>query len=174
MEPPAKGDSERFSRVWEADAPRVLLYARRHVGFDDAQDVVADTFTAAWRRWDDVPDPALPWLIGTARNCIKNIRRAGRRRDALTDRINLLEAVAADDPVESATRRHEALMQLAALSEQQREALLLISWDGLSIDQAATVLGLRPGTFRVRLHRAREALQSTTESLTTRTAQEIS
>lgn len=173
MESSALRDSERFTRVWEADAPRLLLYARRHVGIDDAHDVVAETFTVAWRRWNSVPDPALPWLIGTARNCIKNVRRSGRRRDALINRIDLLEAVAAQDPAESAAHRHEALAQLASLSEQHREALLLVSWDGLSSDQAAAALGVRPGTFRVRLHRAREALQSTTAPITTRTAQEM-
>ena len=155
---PVADDRERFSQVWREDAPRLLLYARRHVGPDIAPDVVAETFMVAWRRWGDVPDPALPWLIGTARNCIKNERRSVRRRDALADRVGLLEAVIADDAGESFVRRHEALTRLATLSEQHREALLLVSWDGLSVEEAATASGVRPGTFRVRLHRARRAL----------------
>jgi predicted RNA polymerase sigma factor len=47
--------------------PRVLRYAQRHVGFDGAHGVAAGVFTVAWRRWPDVPETTLPWLIGVAR-----------------------------------------------------------------------------------------------------------
>lgn len=57
-----------------------------------------------------------------------------------------------------ATERMAALEALAALPEQQREVLLLVAWDGLTPDEAASALGIRPGTFRVRAHRARAAL----------------
>ena len=59
--------SERLAAMWRADAPRVLSYARRHVGIDDAPDVVSETFVVAWRRLGQVPEPALPWLIGGVR-----------------------------------------------------------------------------------------------------------
>lgn len=170
----SRENRDRFTRAWHEDAPRLLLYARRHVGSDDAPDVVAETFTIAWRRWSDVPDPALPWLIATARNCIRNLHRGSRRRDALVDRFTLLEAVATYDPGESMTRRHDALARLASLSEQHREALLLVSWDGLTIEQAAAASGTRPGTFRVRLHRARQALETRGPSPAARSIEEMS
>ena len=44
---------------------------------------------------------------------------------------------------------------LAALGERDREALLLVAWDGLEPAAAAEALGVRSGTFAVRLHRAR-------------------
>jgi RNA polymerase sigma-70 factor (ECF subfamily) len=47
---------------------------------------------------------------------------------------------------------------LARLSESDRELLLLIAWDGLSPAEAATVLGVKPATARVRLLRARRRL----------------
>jgi RNA polymerase sigma factor (sigma-70 family) len=147
-----------FEGVWLTCAPRVLLYARRQVGLDDAPDVVSETFAVAWRRWDQVPKPPLPWLIGTARNISKSTRRDFVRHDALVDTLARLEAVAAPDPAEVAGERAEALRRLAGLSERNREALLMISWDGLTPDQAAIAAGLRPGSFRVRLHRARQAL----------------
>ncbi|MFZ1925057.1 MAG: RNA polymerase sigma factor [Solirubrobacteraceae bacterium] len=47
---------------------------------------------------------------------------------------------------------------LACLNDAERELLLLIAWDGLSPAEAATVLGIKPATARVRLLRARRRL----------------
>ena len=142
--------------MWQADAPRVLSYARRHVGIDDAPDVVSETFAVAWRRLGQVPEPALPWLIGTAGRIIGNTRRSQWRRIALTQRLDLLNAVAS--PAEDNTARHEALQRLAGLPQHYREALLLVSWDGLDSAEAAAATGLSAAAFRKRLQRARTAL----------------
>jgi RNA polymerase sigma-70 factor (ECF subfamily) len=156
----APEDVAEFTRSWERDAPRVAAYARRHVPAADVHDVVAETFLQAWRRWDAVPEPPIAWLLGTARKVMGNQHRAARRRAALQDRVTLLDtaARAADDAGVLAAERLEALEALAALSEDLREAVLLTSWDGLTADEAAAMLGIRPGTLRVRLHRARAAL----------------
>ena len=148
--------SERLASMWQADAPRVLSYARRHVGLNDAPDVVSETFVVAWRRLAQVPEPALPWLIGTARRIIDNTRRSDRRRMALTQRVELFSALAA--PGEDNSARHEALQRLAGLPEHYREALLLIAWDGLDSSQAAAATGLSADAFRKRLQRARTVL----------------
>jgi RNA polymerase sigma factor (sigma-70 family) len=155
-----------FARAWERDGPRLAAYARRHVPTDDVQDVVAETFLQAWRRWDDVPVPPIGWLIGTARKVIGNYRRSGRRRAALHDRLVLLDSAAtsATDAGMLATERQAALQALAALPDQQREAVLLIAWDGLTTDEAAAALGISAGAFRVRAHRARKALCLTNSS----------
>jgi RNA polymerase sigma-70 factor (ECF subfamily) len=152
-------DVSEFTAVWHRDGPRVAAYARRHVAAGEVPDVVAETFLQAWRRWADVPQPPLPWLIGTARKIVGNQRRGATRRRALQQRLVLLEGAArsADDAGLLATERVAAAEALAALPEEQREALLLVAWDGLTPDQAAAVLGVRPGTFRVRTHRARAA-----------------
>ncbi len=123
---------------------------------------MAETFAVAWRRWDLVPDPPLPWLIGTARNLLSEDRRSLARGRRLHERLGLLEAVAqdAEDVAETAFSRDRALRALAKLTEDQREALLLVAWDGLSISEAAEVLDLRPGAFRARLHRGRAALEA--------------
>lgn len=156
----SSSDEAEFARAWDRDGPRVAAYARRQVPPDDVQDVVAETFLQAWRRWDDVPQPPVAWLIGTARKVIGNSRRARRRRTALHDRLTLLDSAArrSEDAAVLATDRMAALNALAALPELQREALLLLAWDGLTPDEAASVLGIKPGTFRVRAHRARAAL----------------
>ncbi|MEJ7743423.1 MAG: sigma-70 family RNA polymerase sigma factor [Nocardioidaceae bacterium] len=148
--------SERLAAMWRADAPRVLSYARRHVGIDDAPDVVSETFAVAWRRLGQVPDPALPWLIGTARRIIGNTRRSHRRRMALNQRLELLSFLAS--PAEDGSARHDALQRLAGLPEHYREALLLVAWDGLDSEEAADATGVSAAAFRKRLQRARTAL----------------
>lgn len=160
MSTPEDAHEAAFSEAWRRDGPRVAAYVRRHVTSDDVQDVVAETFLQAWRRWDDVPDPPIGWLIATARKVVGNSRRSTRRRTALRDRLGLLEQAARPeaDAGMLATDRMAALQALAALPDHHREALLLVAWDGLSPDAAADVLGVRPGTFRVRAHRARAAL----------------
>ncbi len=157
-------ETAEFTCSWERDGPRVAAYARRHVAAADVQDVVSETFLHAWRRWDAVPRPPIGWLIGTARKVIGNQRRAAGRRAALRDRLVLLDAAAgpAADAGMLATERMAALAALAALPDEQREALLLTTWDGLSPDEAATLLGIRSGTLRVRAHRARKALDRST------------
>jgi len=148
-----------FTQSWHRDGPRVAAYVRRHVRAADVPDVVSETFLQAWRRWSDVPEPPLPWLIGTARKVLGNQRRGDQRRSALHQRlIRLADAArSAEDAGLLATDRVAALTTLAELPEDQREALLLVAWDGLTPDEAAAVMGVRPGTFRVKTHRARKA-----------------
>jgi RNA polymerase sigma-70 factor (ECF subfamily) len=151
---------ERFTELWNEQAPHVLAFARRHVGSEAASDVVAETFLVAWRRWDDVTEPPIAWLLVAARKVIQNRARTSRRQHALEARVALLDGVAAyaADHADMAMTRREALERLARLGEKHREALLLVSWDGLTNDQAAAVLGIKPTTFRRRLSRARASL----------------
>ena len=123
---------------------------------------MAETFTVAWRRWDDLPDPPLPWLLGTARNLLSEDRRSLARGQRLADRLALLAGTTrvTEDVADTAFARERALQALASLTEDQREALLLVAWDGLSISEAAEVLELRLGAFRARLHRGRAALEA--------------
>jgi RNA polymerase sigma-70 factor (ECF subfamily) len=156
------GDAVRFTALWEEHADRVLAYARRHVPPEDAQEVVAETFLVAWRRLADVPGTALPWLLVVARNTISNHRRSGYRR-ALTDgAMARLDAAAASTVAAEVTAaaRATALTHLAALTPTEREAVLLVAWDGLTPSQAAQVAGCSAASFHVRLFRARRRLQA--------------
>jgi RNA polymerase sigma factor (sigma-70 family) len=158
-------DTADFTACWQRDVPRVLAYATRHVGHETAPEIVAETFLQAWRRWEEIPEQPLPWLLSTARKTIANQRRSTRRRVALQDRIATLERIArVPDVGEMVEARAEALTALAGLPNTEREALLLVVWDGLTADQAATALGIRPGALRVRLHRARRRLSAGLEA----------
>ena len=155
-------DPERlFSALWAAHAHRILAYAHRHVGPDLADEVVAETFLVAWRRLADVPGEALPWLLVVARNTVANQRRSGFRRRAVSQELaRVVHLVETHPSAEtSALERQAVLRALATLSPREREALLLVSWDGLSPDAAAVVAGCSQSAFAMRLSRARTRLR---------------
>jgi RNA polymerase sigma-70 factor (ECF subfamily) len=152
----------QFEGIFSACYSRVLGYAIRRT--DDrtaAEDAVSETFLVAWRRLDDVPEDALPWLLGVARKVLANQRRAAGRR-APDGPLIPLDAVA--DPAPGAAvadlvaDRQAFAAAFAALSPADREVLTLVSWDGLAPREAATVLDCTPATFYLRLHRARKRL----------------
>lgn len=150
----------RFASLWDEHAARVQAYAARHVGVEGAQDVVAEAFLVAWRRLADVPDPALPWLLVVARNTIANGRRSSSRRRALEAELTRVAHLVDrdDDPHVPVGERESLLAALAQLTGREREALLLVGWDGLGPVDAARVAGCSPATFRMRLSRARRKL----------------
>jgi RNA polymerase sigma-70 factor (ECF subfamily) len=157
-QPPVRDREAVFRRLWEANASRVYAYARRRVDADAASDIVADSFLVAWRRLEDVPEEALPWLLGVARRVIANRTRGERRRARLIAKLEQVtdrEAALGGSDLEGATDLGAALQRL---KPADREVLLLVAWDELDHDQAAAVLGCRPQTFAVRLHRARRRL----------------
>lgn len=146
--------------MYAATADRLMACCLRHAGPQGAEDAVAETYAVAWRRRHQLPDDALPWLIVTARNCIHSQRRSARRQSQLSDRIAGLSQLAASPADVGVQRRDEILTALDWLPEDDREALLLIAWDGLSVRDAAQVLGTTPGALRVRIHRARARLRA--------------
>jgi RNA polymerase sigma-70 factor, ECF subfamily len=150
----------RWERLWERHADSVLAYARRRIDAEDAPDVVAETFLAAWRRIDEVPQDAVPWLYGVARNVIENSRRATRRRDALRTRLASVRAAGpGGDPAPEVDARTDMVAALQRLPPAEREALTLVAWEDLDIRRGAAALGCSPGTFAVRVHRGRRRLK---------------
>ena len=139
----------------------MFAYACRQVGSTAAQDVVSEVFLVAWRRIDEVPADALPWLLVVARNTIANRRRGMARQHRLADELANLErsSTASAGADEIAIERRGMLAALADLSRTEREAVLLTGWDGLSVVQAAEVAGCTRRAFELRLHRARNRLR---------------
>jgi RNA polymerase sigma factor (sigma-70 family) len=164
--PPSGGDL--FERVYRESGTAVLGYAlRRSASREDALDVVAETFATAWRRRADMPpDPAdaRPWLFGIARNCLANALRGNHRAGRLGERLaGAFRPDAVPDPAtlhEQSADARRVREALQILSEEDRELLTLIAWEGLTPAQVAAALGLSAGTARVRLHRARGRLRA--------------
>jgi RNA polymerase sigma-70 factor, ECF subfamily len=148
---------EQFERVYQDCYEAVCRYTARRVAAEAVQDVVSDTFLAAWRRHGELNGEPLPWLLGIARRTAANHRRSGMRRVALRERLggeptaNAHAGLNDRDPLVASA--------LATLAERDREALMLVAWDGLEHRVAATVMGCSTGAFTVRVHRARRKLE---------------
>ena len=154
----AADERARFAVMFDEHSPRVFAYARRQCDATTAQDVVADTFLVAWRRRSELPASVLPWLLVVARNTIANRRRGEMRHARTTDTVARLESVAGPGADQDILERETMFAALADLSDLEREALLLIAWDGLANRDAARVAGCSVRAFEVRLSRARARL----------------
>ena len=145
--------------MFHSNADAVLAYALRRSDPDTGQEVVAETFAVAWRRLGDVPDPALPWLLGVARRVLANSRRSSFRQQAVALRLVEEPTGGADDPTGEIDARLTVRAALELLPNAQREAMELVAWEGLSREEAAEVLGCSRGVLAVRVHRARRRLR---------------
>ena len=158
---------DRDDRWFEALFTRfhgpVRAYASRRAP-DDADDIVADVFAVAWRKRDDVPDNALPWLYAVAAREMLHTFRAHDRRDRLSARLQATTLLVHIDPAEQIVGRLDAqapvIRALALLSEPDAEVLRLWAWEHLEPAEIATALGISSVASRVRLHRARRRLES--------------
>jgi len=152
---------DRFRLLYQGNVERVARYVARRTAAPDVQDVVADTFLVAWRRLDELPRDPIPWLLVTARKVLANRGRSSQRRRALEGKL----ASATPWPLQLASPSdlpeidQRLLAAIAELPGAEREAFMLVAWDGLDATRASQVAGCSAATFRVRLHRARRRLK---------------
>jgi RNA polymerase sigma factor (sigma-70 family) len=146
-----------FERMFRAHHAAVHRYLVRRVEEPAVADLVAETFLIAWRRQDEIAGDPLPWLLGVARRVCANHLRARQRRAALGERL-AAQPQWPETEIAPACEDRGLREALAGLSDRDREALLLVAWDGLGNREAARVMGCSAATFAVRLHRARARL----------------
>jgi RNA polymerase sigma-70 factor (ECF subfamily) len=177
-EPPVRSigtDPDAFTEFYRAHVDEVTRFVTRRVADPQlAADLTADVFLAvieAAAHYRGSFGGPRTWLYGIARHVIAaEFRRSARERRAedLIAGRRLLDADDVERLVEKidASRRVRGLhAELQGLPEGERAVLELVWVDGLSVAEAAAALGLRPVTARVRLHRARRTLRSTSFQL---------
>jgi RNA polymerase sigma-70 factor (ECF subfamily) len=167
----ACGDDTAFAELYRLGAPQVHRFLIR-LGNDAAlaDDLTQDTFLRAHaaRGGYEVGASARPWLLAIARNTfLDSTRRAKvRRRSAEATKV----AQDADPPMapgetqgDEALVAHEMLelinSALAKQSQLVREAFILVRFEGLSMSEAAEVLGTTEAAVKVRAFRANEAIR---------------
>lgn len=148
-----------FTALYREHYPAVLRFVRRRAAPADVDDIVAETFTTAWRRQDEMAVAPLPWLYRTARNVMLNALRADGRRTALHVRFaRETGGDAVRDPATvlgERTRLADAWHRLDALD---REVLALQAWEGMTASESAAVLGISRAACSMRSSRARRRL----------------
>ncbi len=149
-------DEDRFTRLVREHSPAIGNYLRRRLyplTPADLDDLVEETLLVVWRRLDDVPtDAELPWMIGVARNVLRNARRSKHRRLAFEATLQPpRHDASAEESVIADTTVREAL---SSLEEDDREFLLLHAWDGLDTHELGKLFAISTNAAAVRLSRA--------------------
>lgn len=130
---------------------------RRTLDQDLAKHIANDAFRLAWQRTIPVNQDALPWLLVTARNLLRNEFRSQGREHALT--LKLAAEQRAQRPGQSSDTDAAVHGVLDALREKDREVLALAYWDGLELTEIASFLGCSLEAAKSRLFRARKAFE---------------
>ena len=155
----ATQSEQRYRRLFDRHHREVYAYCRRRTDAATAADAAAETFTVAWRRFDDVPDgeAALRWLYGVARRVLANEFRSGRRRRRLTQRLVGSEPEPDPTPEVVMVRRERDADVMAAmdqLREEDRELLRLALWEQVPHAELASMLGCSTQAVTQRIYRA--------------------
>jgi len=175
-------DPKYFGVLFDTHAPLIYRYIARRVGQQGSDDLVAETFVAAFggrRRYDLTRRDARPWLYGIATNVISRHRRDELKQFRIHQGLGTqsIPADYADRVVLDLTARSlrgDLVTALADLAEGDRDVLILIAWEELTYEEVASALAIPIGTVRSRLHRVRSQLRPLLDhSSTTTTIKEV-
>ncbi|HEY8075666.1 MAG TPA: RNA polymerase sigma factor [Labilithrix sp.] len=167
----ADGDEAAFGDVYDLLAPRLYAFFVRQTGdAPRAEDLVQQTLLQmhaarlSYMRSSDV----IPWAFAIGRRLLIDSRRRTKKEvlfataeddaaalDIKVERFSVPEGQAMTR--ELAVRAEE---ELERMPESHREAYLLVRQEGLSVAQAAEVLGTTSTAVKLRAHRAYEALRN--------------
>jgi len=168
----ADGDEAAFAEVYDGLAPRLYGYLLRAARDKSAvEDLVQQTFLrmhdarGRFSRGSSVE----PWAFAIARRLLVDYQRWRRLREAPPAEVDP-DAWPGTEPDGDAVLRGRELSQrlsqaLEELSPQQREAFLLVREQGLSMAEAAEVLGTTVTAVKLRSHRAYEGLRRAMDDL---------
>lgn len=166
----ATGDQHAIAEFYDATSHLVLGLALRILGdHSAAEDVVVETYAQAWRQakhYDPTRGTACAWLLTLTRSRAIDVLRA-RKRDRESDPLETAADVESSTPgpeaaAADAERHHFVRHALSALNAEQREAIELAYFAGLSHTEIAARLEQPLGTIKTRIRlgmlRLREVL----------------
>jgi RNA polymerase sigma-70 factor (ECF subfamily) len=165
-------DPAAFEAFYRRHVDAVTRFLVRRV--DDPHtvaDLVADVFVAVLdsaHTYRPGLGSEIGWLYGVARNTLAAERRRMFKETQLTARISGRRLLDSDDVarleerIDAESEARRAMEAIAELPKGQRALLELVVVDQFTVAEAAAALGIRLGTARVRLHRARKVLQEIT------------
>jgi RNA polymerase sigma factor (sigma-70 family) len=153
-----------FAEFFEAEFEPLRGYLQRRLGTSSAEEIAAEAFAIAYRRWEE-QGPSQPYLYGIAANLVRRRWRQERRRLRAYARAGVDSGFEEQDSAVADRADSHALKQaladaLADLRPVEREILLLHTWAELSDAEIAEALDLPLGTVKSRLSRARAHLRN--------------
>jgi RNA polymerase sigma-70 factor (ECF subfamily) len=162
----AAGDDSAFVLVYDALAPRLLGYLQRRTrNEEDAADLLQQTMLHIHRgRGEFIPGAEVtPWAFAIARRLlVDSVRRRGPGQGMEPGGLDAhaSDAPGADDLVHARELTVCIQRAVAQLPPAQRVAFQLIKQEGLTLAEAAGILGTTIGAAKVRAHRAYEAIRA--------------
>ncbi|MFD5467519.1 RNA polymerase sigma factor [Kitasatospora sp. NPDC127059] len=177
--PPSR-DPAAFAVFYQQQFDTVLGFVTRRTSSAHlAADLTADIFLTALEQadgYDARRGTPVAWLYGISRNVVAaHFRGSVRERNAVARiagqrMLDDQDVSAIEERIDAAQEVRALAGRHAALSEPLRAVLDLVSVDGLTVRDAAKALGITAATARVRLHRARKALQKVAPATDTASA----
>jgi RNA polymerase sigma factor (sigma-70 family) len=122
----------------------------------EAEDLAQEAMTRALERWERVGAMESP--AGYVYRTALNLNRKRIRRLIVSAR-RVLASVPTEDHSGMVEDQQDVRRALGEVSSREREALVLVDWLELNAEEAGQLLGIAPGTLRVRLHRGRAKLR---------------
>lgn len=166
----AGGSDGAFRELYRAYARPVYWLAHGLVGnAADAEDVMQETFLAAWRKIPSLElasDSLLPWLVTICRfQSANRIRRQQRDRRATTASVDedLPATVDVEDQVIGSALVERVIAELGTLSPLDQDIFRLCATEGYAYQAAAEQLGVSHAVVRNRLSRIRTRLRAVVE-----------
>lgn len=164
-------DPEAFTAVHDRFFRPVYRYVAGRLDAQTAEDIAAETFLVAFdqrKRFDPRRGALRPWLFGIATNLVARHRRAEARRLKALARVgpDVVAGGHEDQVVTSLTAQRmlpRLARGLAALSQGERDAVMLLALGQLGYEEIAQALGVSSGTVGSRLSRARTKLRALIE-----------
>ena len=153
--------SSRFEEFFEAEHARLAQALYLLTGSAaEADELTQEAMVRVYERWDRVREMASPqgYLFRTA----LNLHRSRLRRLATRAR-QVFDVTPSADPAAVVESRDLIARALAGLPIGQRGAVVLVEWLGMDPQEAAMALGVKTGSVRARLSRARAALRQMLE-----------
>ncbi len=169
----SKGDSDAFEQLVLAYQSQIYHLCLRMLGnAEDAADMTQEAFLKAWRSLESFQFESSfsSWLYRLATNCCLDLLRSQKRRptvslvteDADGEEQSYEPADDAPSPEEEVIFREEKseiVQAMQLLDEEQRQVLTLRVVNDLSYAQISEILGVKEGTVKSRIARARENLR---------------
>jgi RNA polymerase sigma-70 factor (ECF subfamily) len=156
-------DEQLIRTLYSEHAAPLFAFVLRLVDGDRhrAEDVVQETLLRAWRNAEQLGSSTgsvRPWLVTVARRIVIDGHRRRQARPREAD-AGLLESLPAADEIERALRTMVVSEALGDLTEAHRQALVETYFRGCTVNEAAEVLGVPPGTVRSRVFYALRSLR---------------
>lgn len=157
-------DDELVRTLYAAHGAAVFGYVQRLLGGDRqrAEDVVQETFVRVWRRPGELSverGSVRSWLLTIARNLVIDGERARRVRPREVGEYALARVAEQVDQIDEATVAFDVAEVMAALPPHHREVIVEVYYQGRSVNEAATALGIPAGTVKSRTYYALRQLR---------------